>query len=272
MPDKQKPDKITERPPIDWQNINAGLFSRRFTSDTLTTPETVFFTIRRDDITIGTAGNVVAFTGLPKAGKSTFLSFCIASAITGERINGFKIHTTEQKNRVCLFDTEQSPGDFTRKANIIKRIAYNNGYEKDIFSNFDAFLLADLNPGQIVLSLAAYLDATPNCAVLIIDGLLDCINNMNDETATKKFVRYLKKLAKRHACLIIGVLHLGKKDKMSLGHLGSAMDRAAQSVLTIEKTKDETFKCIPAMLRSAANFNEIEIMWLDDEKRYQVIF
>ena len=272
MPDKQKPGKNTDRRPIDWPQINGALFARRYTSETLAAPETLYFSIRSDANIIGTAGNLVAFTGLPKAGKSTFLSFCISSAISGERINGFKIHTTETKNRVCLFDTEQSPGDFARKANIIKRTAWNAGFNGDIFQQFDAFLLADLNPGQIVLSLSAYLDATPNCAVLIIDGLLDCINNMNDETQTKKFTRHLKKLAKKYDCLIIGVLHLGKKDKLSLGHLGSAIDRAAQSVITIEKTKDETFKAIPAMLRSAPHFQEIEVSWNEQEKRFTQLF
>lgn len=270
MPDKQS--GIPPANPINWELVNASLHKRRFNSATAIKPEPLFLSIRSSENIIGTAGNLVAFTGLPKAGKSTFLSFCIASAITGETVNGFKVHTTKEKNRIGLIDTEQSPGDFSRKANIISKIVHEAGYKQDIFKNFDAFLLSDLGPGQIVLSIAAYLENTPNCAVLIIDGLLDCIDNMNDEIKTKKFVRHLKRLAQKYSCLIIGVLHLGKKDKLSLGHLGSAVDRAAQSVITIEKTKDQTFKAIPALLRSSQHFNEIEIGWNDKYKNFELLF
>lgn len=272
MPDKQNKKQEPPGSSIDWQAYADNLSTRKFNAQTLVTPEKIYLSMRAEANIIGTAGNLVAFTGLPKAGKSTFLSFCIASAISGEKVNGFKVHRHEGKEKICLIDTEQSPGDFARKVNIIKKICWNAGHEGDIFKNFDAYLLSDFSAGQIVMSIAAYLHSNKNCGVLIIDGLLDCLDNMNDESKSKKLVRYLKKLAKQHDCLLIGVLHLGKKDKLSLGHLGSSVDRAAQSVIQIEKTKDNTFKAIPQLLRSCGTFHEIEIGWNEEEMRYEVLF
>jgi len=60
---------------------------------------------------------------------------------------------------------------------------------------------------------------------------------MNDEGASKRLIRQLKRWARKYGILIITVLHLGKKDMSSIGHIGSASDRYAQSTLTIEKNK-----------------------------------
>jgi len=68
--------------------------------------------------------------------------------------------------------------------------------------------------------------------------------------------------------LIITILHLGKKDNSSIGHIGSASDRYAQSTLLVEKTKEGTFICAPKFLRSAKDFEIIEIKYSEEQKKF----
>jgi hypothetical protein len=243
------------------------LESRRFDHTTNVTPDKIYFTI--DGNTIGTASNFIAITGLPKTSKSTIISALISSFITGKPVLNFKLNAYEDKYKIALFDTEQSPFDFSRSVNRIQRFSHYD--QAGIFQFFDAFLLREDNSNTILHLIDNYLKNTPNLAVLIIDGMLDLIDNMNDESASKKLIRTLKKWGKLHDILIITVLHLGKKDQSSIGHIGSASDRYAQSTLLVEKTKNGTFTCSPKFLRSAKDFQTIEIMYSEQAKNFILV-
>jgi len=240
------------------------LDNRRFDHSTNIIPDKIYFKI--NDAVIGTAGNFVALTGAAKTGKSTFISAIITSALLGKPFFDFNIQTYPDKYKIAIFDTEQSPYDFNR---CINRIEKNTGYERSgVFKFFNAFLMREDNSTEILKMINNYLNNTPELAVLIIDGILDCIDNMNDETASKRLIRILKKWGKKHDILIIIVLHIGKKDLSSIGHIGSASDRYAQSTLIVEKTKTGTFLCQSKFLRSAKDFDPIEIMYKEETKNY----
>lgn len=243
-----------ENTAFDYTAIFNELQRVKFNPDVSYTPEKLYFTIENDSTIIGTSGNLVAFSGLPKAGKSTFISFLIASWLSQTYINGFKLHQQRDKNKIVLFDTEQTPGSITQKVSYIKKNA-----RRDDLDNLDIYLLREYSPKSILKGITAYLRNEPRAGVVIIDGLLDLVENMNDEVTCKRMVRYLKKLAGQHDCLIIGIIHLSKKEKLSLGHLGSSVDRAAQSVIEIEKTKEGNLKASGKLLRDASKFYDIEV-------------
>lgn len=243
------------------------LESRRFNHTTNVIPDKVYFTI--NEAVIGTSSNFVAITGLPKTSKSTIISALISSFITGRDILNFKLHAYEDKYKIALFDTEQSAYDFSRSVSRIQRFT---SYDvPGIFKFFDAFLCREDSSTSILKLIDTYLRQTPELAVLIIDGLLDCIESMNDEAASKRLITTLKRWGKKHNILIVTVLHLGKKDQQSIGHIGSASDRYAQSTLLVEKTKNNTFTCSAKFLRSAPTFDTIEIMYSDNAKNFVLI-
>ena len=217
---------------------------------------------------IGSTGNFVTFTGLPGASKSTFICAVVASAVSRAEVLNFKAITYEHKNRVCLFDTEQMGLDLHRKIGIIKRLARRT----NIYENFDLFSVVEHEGKTIIQLILTYLKNTPECAILIIDGLLDLANGMfNDERESTKLIKALRQIAKKYDILIITVLHLGKKDQTALGHLGSASTRYCQSELEISKTKDGTYKCVAKKTRSAKGFDDIEIMYSEIEKNFTLI-
>ena len=235
------------------------LFTRRFDSSTKIPNHPKYFTIGNN--LIGSAGNIVTLVGLPKAGKSSFLTAIIASGLIQRAVFDFelKLYPEQKKTKIAWFDTEQSADDFNRSMQKVKDFSCLP--ESEIYNYLDCFLVNSDTSKDILGMIESYLQAQPSCAILVLDGLLDVVDNLNDEREAKLIIRKLKKLAKDYSILIITVLHLGKKDLSSIGHIGSEADRRAQSVLNIEKTKNNSYICSAKMLRSAAGFTPIEIYY-----------
>jgi len=255
-----------QQPPTNYAEI---LASRQFDYTREVIPDKIYFTIDdgiNEPAVIGTAGNFVAITGLPKAGKSTFVSALISSHLINSPVFTFSLKAYPGKFKIAIFDTEQSPYDFNRTVNRIER--FTKFERPAVFKFLDAYLTREDNSTDILKLINTYLKNTPECGILIIDGILDLIDNMNDEGASKRLIRILKRWGKKYEVLIITILHLGKKDNSSIGHIGSASDRYAQSTLLVEKTKEGTFTCAPKFLRSARDFETIEIKYSEQYKNF----
>ena len=72
------------------------------------------------------------------------------------------------------------------------------------------------------------------------------------------------KITKEFDITLIGVLHTGKGNNETLGHLGSNTDRWANSTLIVEKdkvTKQHILK--PKFLRSDSDFDPVAIVNYD---------
>ncbi len=230
---------------------------RKFDPNSKAVPDKIYLSI--DDSVIGTTGNFITLTGLPKAGKSTFISCIIAASqhfnSDMNDVYGFKFTRHKGKERVVLFDTEQGNYDFHNQMKRIEKLCNKPAGKM----NFESYLLREDSPGNIIRMIHYFLKNNKDVGMIIIDGLLDLIDNMNDEGSSKRLIRTLKRWAVKNDLLIVTVLHLGKKDLSSIGHIGSACDRYAQSVLNIEKTKDGSYRCSPKFLRSSRDFEPIEI-------------
>ena len=237
----------------DYKKI---LASRKFDFSTPIVQDKIYFSI--DKNVIGTSGNFITISGLPKAGKSRFIGAIIAAWLSDRPVFDFKMHRYQDKTKIALFDTEQGTYQFEKLIKFIKQ----NCKTENIYVDFDAYLLRQDNSQDIAILIDTYLKENKDCGVLIIDGILDLIDNMNDEGASKALIRRLKHWAVINDILIITVLHLGKKDLTSIGHVGSASDRYSQSTLLVEKTKDNKYTCASKYLRDAMDFETISI-WFD---------
>ena len=209
------------------------------------------------DRIIGTLQNIVVFSGLPKAGKSTFLNGCIASGYTQFPIFSMSILTPKGRKKICYIDTESGEYDFYRSIGRVKSILQLS----DMPPTFSAYRFRDCNPSDIQQYTEYYLEHNKDCSVLFIDGFLDLLMNYNDEVESRRLINWLKKITGQYNILLIGVVHTGKKDGMTLGHFGSMIDRYCQSVLTVEKSeKDQTFELKAKFLRSDIAFEPIRIV------------
>jgi hypothetical protein len=179
----------------------------------------------------GTLNNIVCFSGLPKSGKSTFLSAAIASAFVPYSLLGIATHLPPKRKGLLLMDTESSEDDFYKQVGRVKKLIGKD----DMPKTFHAFMLRDRNAMEIKAYTEYYLQQHPEISICYIDGMLDLLMNYNDESEGKATIDWLKRITAQYNILLVGVIHLGKKDNNTLGHFGSAIDRYCQSVLEVVK-------------------------------------
>lgn len=240
---------------LNSESVEAALKSSRF--DPNSTPQQDVTVLTIQDRVIGTLGSYVAVTGKPKAGKTLFLSAMLASAYAPYDIWGCKITLPPDRNRIAYFDTEQTPYSFHR---LMNRVKANLGMD-NAPAYIQAYLLRRFEPYWMIAMIEAVLDDKAISCVFI-DGFLDLANNFNDEREAKSIVRFLKRITEERNILVIGVIHQSKRDSFSLGHLGSEIDRFADSTVSIEKDATKKFITMSAGLlrHSIDEFSPITIM------------
>jgi RecA-family ATPase len=239
---------------------------RLFSADYIPPPDVQIISIREK--MIATTCNYIVYSGLPKTGKSTFISGLIASAFLPCEVFGQKIHLPENRKKIALIDTEMSPYDLHRARERISKLA-DRPIDR-IAERLDIFSMREDPPPVIREFIENYLKETPEACVVIIDGFLDLCMNYNDEVETRAVTNWLKRLTKIYDCCIVGVLHLSKNAGETVGHLGSNTDRWAQSTMTIKRVK-ETRQLVlePKFLRSSDDFDPVAIYWDDDFKKWR---
>ena len=235
------------------EDISLLLKKRQYSPGYIPPDECILFKIQ--DKHIGSLQNFTILSGLPKTCKSTIISALLGSAICKYPIFDLSVSLPEARQKIAYFDTESSDYDFYRQVQRIENFA-----NKQIPENILLYQVREDAPGTIRKMIEALLKSDQQISFLIIDGLLDLCLNYNDEKETRLLVNWLKKITKQYNILILSVLHLGKKDEQTLGHLGSNTDRWAQSTLKITKDKEKGIYTLePKFLRSSEDFNPINI-------------
>ena len=235
--------------------ITELLAKRQYNPDYIPNKEDIIFSIQSRHT--GSRSNFLTLSGLPKAGKSTFIAAIVASAFVPYEIFGMKLHLPINGKKICYFDTESSDFDFYRQINKIKGFAELTSLP----DWFNAYQVREDGSGIIRKMIETYLSENPDCSVIIIDGLLDLLVNYNDERESSLLTKWLKKITKIYNVLLITVLHQSKSNLSTTGHIGSASDRFAQSTLDIVKDKERnTYVLTSRFMRSDMDFDPITLM------------
>ena len=83
--------------------------------------------------------------------------------------------------------------------------------------------------------------------LVVIDGVADLIDGVNDEESAVALIDELFRLAGIYKTVIICVLHLSPSGYKLRGHLGSEIQRKAAGILSIEKDDDKVNSVIKAL-------------------------
>ena len=237
--------------------ITELLAKRQYNPDYIPNKEDIIFTIGTPARNTGSLSNFLTLSGLPKAGKSTFVAAIVASAFVPYDIFTMKIHLPKDRKKICYFDTESSDYDFYRQINKIKGFAEIAALP----DYFIAYQVREDGSGIIRKMIEEYLSKNEDCSVIIIDGLLDLLVNYNDERESSLLTKWLKKITKVYNVLLITVLHQSKSNLSTTGHIGSASDRFAQSTLDIVKDKERNCYVLTSrFMRSDMDFDPITLM------------
>ena len=193
-----------------------------------------------------TAGNLTNIIAQAKAGKTAVVAAFIAAAICAEYGDTERdtlgiTATAPGSKRLIHFDTEQSIFDHDqlvrramRRAGVAKPPTWLDSYGCAGFSAAELrqLLTRTMNDAQI----------TGGVFAVIIDGTADLVDDVNHAPECNPVVAELHALAIKHDCPIINIVHEnpnGTAGKMR-GHLGSQLERKAESNLCLRKSNETT--------------------------------
>jgi hypothetical protein len=191
-------------------------------------------------IGVCTPGNLTAISAQPKAGKTAAIGAMIASAFADESQDCLGWNSENASGLAIVhLDTEQCPFDHWQ---LITRALRRAGASPapDWLRSFcvTGFLHSDIRE-SIRLSLDRAAQKFGGIHSFILDGAADAIADVNDPAESNEFVSELHALAIQYDCPIIGVIHLNPgSDFKTRGHLGSQLERKAETNLRLDQDKD----------------------------------
>ena len=229
-----------------------------------------------NDVTIGSPGNLLAITGSEGSGKSNYLGGLLSGAICpeGEFIDtlGTDIKQNTQGQAVIVYDTEQSEDQLYRNMSFILKRANLKAPPHW----FKAYCMVGLSRKDRMQSIFQSLDKFHydfgGIHMVVIDGIADLIDGVNDEEKSVALVDELFRLAGIYRTCVICVLHMSPSGMKLRGHLGSEMQRKASGILSITKDSETNISMVKALKVRDGNALDVPVVqfqW-DKEKNHHV--
>ena len=172
---------------------------------------------------------LVAITGKAKSGK-TFVTSMLMACCQSRDVLAFQ-RIGDEPFRVLWYDTEQS-GESTQDIlkNRVMRMVDGDG---KLFDIFNVRGVAWKERRDLLR------EAVTRCKsdLVIVDGIRDLVNDINDGTLAQEVMEELMHLATEHDCCIVCVLHQNKsgEDHNLRGWIGTELMNKAFEVYSCEK-------------------------------------
>lgn len=204
-----------------------------------------------NEVSIGSAGNLVCITGPEGSGKSNFLGGILSGAVRkiGSDVDtlGTSVRENHQGLAVLLYDTEQAEYQFYK--NLLQMLRRAELVSPP--SWFKAFSLVGISRAErmrrILESMDRYYYEYGGIHLVVIDGIADLLAGVNDEESSVWLIEELFRLSVIYKTVILCVLHTVPTGLKLRGHLGSEMQRKAAGILMIEKEEGSAGSLVKAL-------------------------
>jgi hypothetical protein len=213
---------------------------RAFNPDIEPPPLRSIYTLARQ--TVSTPGNLTTITSAIKTGKSAVIGAMAAAAMphsVESDLLGFNSSNPDGK-ALLWFDSEQSEDDFWH---CVARALRRAGIQRPP-PWFYAYRLTGLGCKRSweIVTEATRIAADKHGGIHseLLDGGADFVADVNDPEESNAFVATLQDMAGNYDCPIVSVIHFNPGTEKSRGHLGSQLERKAETNLALEKDIDGT--------------------------------
>jgi len=185
------------------------------------------------DRRIFTLGNFSAIKGKMKAKKTFLISLLTSSVIRGTDYNEVFIgNLPTEKKLVVYIDTEQGTWDSWNCINRIEKMAGTK-------ENFMAFNLRPFSPAERCEILEFIFNKyKERIGLMILDGIADLVTALNDELEATRVTSMLLKYTALYNSHISVVIHENKANDFATGHIGSAVLKKAEIIISVTKCKN----------------------------------
>jgi hypothetical protein len=196
--------------------------------------------------TIGSLGDFSMWTGKAKVGKSYAMRMAVVAALSDElHLGRFASKLPANKRGVLFIDTEQSAFHVLQGAKRICETLKVKSPEGLHVYGFRGTSHADLRA-----QVEALIYTTKNLGLVIIDGIVDLIGNINDQDIANEMSTTIGRWTKECHIHAMVVLHenKGKGDDNARGAIGTWLTNKAETVMNISNcTDDKAVKLIKAI-------------------------
>ena len=189
-----------------------------------------------DGSCICSRGNISAICGEAKSKKTFLASALVASAmaIPLDRLNNFKNVEKNMDINVLWIDTEQGERHVRR---VIDRISTMTGAKMGGLVSEPRLMtlsLRELDPMERYTVMNEAIKRYP-FDLIVIDGIADLQRNTNDLEESDALVGALMALSTNTNTHILCVLHTNPGSDKARGHLGSSLQRKAETVIFVHR-------------------------------------
>ena len=212
--------------------------------------------ITKEGKPILSTGNFIQLTGQAKTCKTSVLMEITKSLIDGKSRLGFDFTKCPTDKEVVYINTELSAYDLW---DFHQNILSSLGTDVD-HPNLKFYDAQSMGRELIIQSFREYF-STGKPYVVLIDGIVDFVEDFNNQKESKYIVDLILSLCKQHSCAMILTLHQNPStfSTKSRGHLGTFIEQKAKGTLCTFKSK-KGFKLKAEKLRSCPDFN-INFNW-----------
>jgi hypothetical protein len=182
-------------------------------------------------IALGTFGNLSVITAPPKTKKTFFVSLLASAFLSGTNIYGGEIKGHRGSGDLIHIDTEQGAWHCSK---VFRRpLDMDRDIPKD---KYHTFALRTIGFKERLEFIEYYLkENIKEPSLVIIDGVADLCADVNNIEQSNQLVSSLMRLSQQQNVHIICVIHQNYgSQKLGTGHLGSALEKKAETVISLE--------------------------------------
>lgn len=203
------------------------------------------FTLFFEGVPFATIGNVTGLMGPEKSGKSTLSSMIAAAAVNPEiDVCGF---SSQGLQKIILIDTEQCnyyAGLQFRRAGDLSGL---NPITFDAKS--DLYTLRSASIKERYEILFEVLEDAPKYSLVIVDGITDVLESINDEATAAELWHALTDIAEKKKITVIAVIHTNKTE-IARGWVGAELQKKCEAIIKIKNDeKNNVFDFVFALTR-----------------------
>ena len=182
-------------------------------------------------IALGTFGNLSVITAPPKTKKTFFVSLLASAFLSGTNIYCGDIKGHRGSGDLIHIDTEQGAWHCSK---VFRRpLDMDRDIPKD---KYHTFALRTIGYKERLDFIEYYLkENIKDPSLVIIDGVADLCADVNNIEQSNQLVSSLMRLSQQQNVHIICVIHQNYgSQKLGTGHLGSALEKKAETVISLE--------------------------------------
>jgi len=221
---------------------------------------------------ISTPGNITVIGGQAKSGKTAVMAAWIAASLADplrkpETFGATIVSSYGTGKAVIHIDTEQSEWDQVR---LLKRIHRYSHLPKlpDSFYSISLRGCSASESREAIEDLLGFAKEDHGGIHSIwVDGVGDLLNDTNDLQESVDAVKQMERWVAQYNCPLFAIIHHnpGSESTKGRGHLGSTLERKAESVLSVKKDADRDVSTIAGdKLRNAGKLPPMAFGWDED--------